>query len=333
MSRAADIVGAAKSDRDPFAPFRAVVSFSITLALWGTVARHEFLRGRQRRERFGDHSRPHWRVDLFKGFEFGHIIAFLLPGFVATRAMAYYLPFVQDTLDRAVRGGDGSVGAGIFYVTVAATVGLTISILRQVWLDRWFGWLHENMKLDVPFGRVLHLGRRARRCQRDSRSWWPGTWSWQPTKDEEAELEKFVPGSAAVNYQVLRRSKELLETFGQSVNQVYRYYQFVGNMGIATLLLAVARWHFQHAGVRKQVMDAAIAAKLSAVKAASAAASAATATPLLTETELTVATFAGGAVLIGTAFFHFRGWCSVHNRITANYDEPSKPTTLGSQSA
>jgi hypothetical protein len=70
---------------------------------------------------------------------FGHVIAFLLPGIVSARAMAYHFPTIQEALDSLVSGKAGAFGQSIFLTGVAATLGLTTSLLRGQYIDRWFG--------------------------------------------------------------------------------------------------------------------------------------------------------------------------------------------------
>jgi hypothetical protein len=149
-------------------------------------------------------------MEPLKGIDFGQLIAFILPGTVAARALAYYLPSIQQAIDKASTGGEGSIGPLIWFFFVAATCGLTISVTRQQWLDPLFGWIYGKFK-DAPQNKVDGQKKNERP-------------SWRP------------------NYVALRESTACAELFEKSVNQVYRYYQFAANLALSFALITVARY-------------------------------------------------------------------------------------------
>jgi hypothetical protein len=66
---------------------------------------------------------------------FGRFIAFVLPGLVAARAVAYLVPSLQRAFT-ALEGASSEAAGPIFLVTVAAlTVGLTLNNVRRIVLD------------------------------------------------------------------------------------------------------------------------------------------------------------------------------------------------------
>src|SRR5213076_2352263 len=84
--------------------------------------------------------------EIIKGFDFGQLIAFILPGIVSARALGYYLPSVQRAMDKTSTGGEGVSGPLIWLLFVAATSGLTISVVRQQWFDLLFGFIYGKFK-------------------------------------------------------------------------------------------------------------------------------------------------------------------------------------------
>lgn len=149
-------------------------------------------------------------MEAIKFFDFGQLIAFVLPGILVARACAYYLPSLQRAFDRASSGGEGTVGPLIWVLLAAATCGLTLSVVRQQWVDpvfgRIYGWSKEQHSVDGVDQQVTRP-------------------PWRP------------------NYRALRASKEIRALFEGAVAQVYRYYQFVTNTSVAVGTLAVARWN------------------------------------------------------------------------------------------
>jgi hypothetical protein len=77
---------------------------------------------------------------------FGHVIAFFLPGIVTTRAVAYFFPTIQTALDSLISGTSGALGQTIFLAGIAATTGLATSAIRGQYLDRFFGWFMRGCK-------------------------------------------------------------------------------------------------------------------------------------------------------------------------------------------
>src|SRR4051812_32939044 len=81
-------------------------------------------------------------VDALKVFDFGQLIAFVLPGLVATRGLALLMPSLQRAFDKISAPGEGAIGPLLWLLLVAATIGLTISLCRQQWVDLVFGWIY-----------------------------------------------------------------------------------------------------------------------------------------------------------------------------------------------
>jgi hypothetical protein len=197
-------------------------------------------------------------MDALKAFEFGHLIAFVLPGLVATRALAYYLPSLQEAISKVTSGGEGAVGPLILIIVISAGVGLTISLLRQQWLDLLFGSVLMFFKVKSKTG-----------------TGWQARPSWR------------------VNYEIVTQNEKCEKLYGQAVNQVYRYYQFIGNMAIAVTCMTVARFEIQN-------KDAVGATWLGM-------------SPNQALTTLSV-------LLFLTAASQFTGWCRVHNQITGSFN-------------
>lgn len=66
---------------------------------------------------------------------FGHFIAFVLPGIVAARALAYLVPSLQRAFT-ALEGASSEAAGPIFLVTIAAlTIGLTLNTVRRAVVD------------------------------------------------------------------------------------------------------------------------------------------------------------------------------------------------------
>lgn len=66
---------------------------------------------------------------------FGHFIAFVLPGIVAARALAYLVPSLQRAFT-ALEGASSEAAGPIFLVTLAAlTIGLTLNTVRREVVD------------------------------------------------------------------------------------------------------------------------------------------------------------------------------------------------------
>lgn len=78
------------------------------------------------------------RGEIVKPLEFmsfGRFIAFVLPGIVAARAVAYLVPSLQRAFT-ALEGASNEAAGPIFMVVVAAlTIGLTLNNVRRVALD------------------------------------------------------------------------------------------------------------------------------------------------------------------------------------------------------
>lgn len=79
-------------------------------------------------------------VDALKVFDFQYLIAWVLPGLVATRAVAYYFSQLATAYEKASAGGDGAVVPLILLILAALTCGLTVSLLRQQFFDSFVGW-------------------------------------------------------------------------------------------------------------------------------------------------------------------------------------------------
>jgi hypothetical protein len=198
-------------------------------------------------------------IAALKAFDFGHLIAFILPGLVAARAAAYYLGSVQSALDKATSGGEGAIGPLVWVLLVGAAAGLTISVMRQQWLDPLFGGIYSWFKMADPD----HVGSgKPKRVARPP---------WRP------------------NYRALSASKDCADLYEKAVANVYRYYQFITNMGIAVSVLSLARWHQVLKVSDGSVSDMLTGSRILGVL---------------------------GFVLIITGYQQFKGWCRVHNQIT-----------------
>jgi hypothetical protein len=200
--------------------------------------------------------------EIIKGFDFGQLIAFILPGIVSARALGYYLPSVQRAMDKASTGGEGVSGPLIWLLFVAATSGLTISVVRQQWFDLLYGFIYGKFK-DTKKGESK--GDVEDRVERPH---------WRP------------------NYTAIR-DKKCEALYDKAVSNVYRYYQFISNMGIALILLAIARWN-------------------------NSPSSAANAQQGAREREITVTVAFLSVFLLFTAYQQFKGWCRVHNQISSD---------------
>lgn len=84
------------------------------------------------------------KVEALKAFDFGQLIAFVLPGLVATRGLALLLPTLDAAFVKITTGGEGALGPLVWLLIVGATAGLTISVSRQQWLDPIFGWIYSD---------------------------------------------------------------------------------------------------------------------------------------------------------------------------------------------
>lgn len=74
-------------------------------------------------------------MNPFEPITFGYLIAFVLPGFVATLALAYLIPPLNTALT-TLATGENAAGP-IFFVTVSSlTVGVSLNAVRRVILDR-----------------------------------------------------------------------------------------------------------------------------------------------------------------------------------------------------
>jgi hypothetical protein len=79
------------------------------------------------------------------GFDFGIIIAFFLPGFVAIFALSYLSPRVSGIMS-ALLSKDQSFGASFITVAIALAAGMIISGIRAFVLDS----LHQKTWKSMP---------------------------------------------------------------------------------------------------------------------------------------------------------------------------------------
>lgn len=219
-------------------------------------------------------------MEALKAFEFGHLIAFVLPGLVATRAAAFYLSSLGTALEKATSGGEGAVGPLLWVLLAGATLGLTISVMRQQWLDPLFGWVYGLMK------------------RRD------------PNFKGEGKAPRIAPPAWRPNYRAISASTECAALFEKSVANVYRYYQFITNLGIAVALLALA---IADQPVQVITGNSNVAPVLWTWKALSL----------------------GAGALLLTGYLQFEGWCRVHNQITSPFvnAQISAPQAAGATAA
>ena len=74
---------------------------------------------------------------------FGYLIAFVLPGLIAARALGYAVPFLNLAFSRLLSSPEAA--GPIFVVTVAAlTAGLILNVIRRVVLDRVYRALDKD---------------------------------------------------------------------------------------------------------------------------------------------------------------------------------------------
>lgn len=151
-------------------------------------------------------------MEALKAFEFGHLIAFVIPGLVATRALAYYVSALDASIKIVTTGGEGALGPVLVLLISGVSVGLTLSVFRQQWLDPIHGRIYGKFKDRAPEGKD-ERGRPVKVCRPN----------WRP------------------NYGAIRDRKDLQEFYDHAISQVYRYYQFIANMAIALFLLYAAR--------------------------------------------------------------------------------------------
>jgi hypothetical protein len=146
------------------------------------------------------------KVDALKAFDFGQLIAFVLPGLVATRGLALLMPSLATAFDKITKGGEGALGPLVWLLIVGATVGLTISLTRQQFLDWVFGSIYGCFPI------------RAEKRKKLKRA------PWRP------------------NYVAIARSEKIQTLFDKVVREVYRYYQFIANISVALAIDAGVLW-------------------------------------------------------------------------------------------
>src|SRR5258707_5032241 len=77
------------------------------------------------------------------GKQFGLLVAYVLPGFVALAGLAPIVPGVAQWLRPAIgtpSSADLGLGAPLYAVLAATAVGLTLSCFRWLLLDRVHHW-------------------------------------------------------------------------------------------------------------------------------------------------------------------------------------------------
>jgi hypothetical protein len=90
--------------------------------------------------------------------EFGHVIAFLLPGFICLYGLSLSIPEIA-TVGQATKGVEVTVGSFLFIVLSALALGLLLSALRWFLLDSLLkltgvtdpGLKFENLKDEKTF--------------------------------------------------------------------------------------------------------------------------------------------------------------------------------------
>jgi hypothetical protein len=212
------------------------------------------------------------KVEALKAFDFGQLIAFVLPGLVATRALALLMPSLAAAFEKITAPGEGAFGPLVWLLLVGSTVGLTISVTRQQWLDPVFGWIYGCFPIR-----------------------------------ENSKTKERPRGPWRVNYSVITRDEKMQAWYEKAVREVYRYYQFIANIGIALAIGAGALWRAASLGQSHLTPDSPPFALLRWV-----------ATGL-------------SLFLLFTAYQQFKGWCRVHNQITSSVESKGSSNTATKQ--
>src|SRR5690348_9630339 len=82
------------------------------------------------------------KVEALKAFDFGQLIAYILPGLAAARGLALVMPDLGTSFQKVTAGGEGALGPLVWLLIVGATIGLTISVTRQNSIDVLFGHIY-----------------------------------------------------------------------------------------------------------------------------------------------------------------------------------------------
>jgi len=85
--------------------------------------------------------------------QFGLIVAYLLPGFIALAGVAPLVPMVADWL-RPANLGQLDIAAPVYAIMAATAMGMIVSCFRWLIIDR----IHERTGLAAPAWRLDRLG-------------------------------------------------------------------------------------------------------------------------------------------------------------------------------
>ena len=78
------------------------------------------------------------KVEALKAFDFGQLIALILPALVATRGIVLLTPSLHAAFDKITVGREGALGPLVWLLIVGAAIGLTIHVTRQRSIDLLF---------------------------------------------------------------------------------------------------------------------------------------------------------------------------------------------------
>ena len=88
-------------------------------------------------------------MDKVPGVSLGTIIAFVAPGFIGLRALAYHLSTASAWFNAAVERDQG-VGVFFFVLLASLAIGVVLSGVRTITLEPMLNWGFSHWRLEEP---------------------------------------------------------------------------------------------------------------------------------------------------------------------------------------